>query len=658
MIKSVIQINKMKNDTKFLTYGKMWNKEHLSNNFYGKWFGSQFSFEFSNSIKKIKLYYKHINEDRKLIVNNYIFDNLNTEGWIERVFSDPIKKVECTCPTINPYKMGCSMDDRDLGIFLIKIEYSDINGVEYSYKVDEITCITPEIEKIFNLNKNVGDNVYYHCGDYGDIIYALPVIKHTGGGILYLGNDIKCELDRCQPREMIDFNKFNFLKSLLELQPYIKKVIFTEKYPENVTHDLNKFRKLFISAPNEFGDYPNGSNLNLLEMSLASYDIDASVKNTNWLHIKNINIFNKKIVINRTERYHNPFNESDDVYEYIVEKFKDDVVFVGTDIEYQLFIKKFGYIERHIVNSAHELAQLIDQCYLFVGNASFPFAISESLKKENFLEIPDHFLRHVKFSREGHHSLEKHNISKIKIPNIYHVVSLYDPKNIDTKIRLNHAYTSWQKLYETNKNIKPIFLKESDYPRSSQIVGDSRKCAFLKDLIKIGYEQCKTDDDIVMITNDDTILSPFIGAKIVDKINRYQACKSFRINLKEYSGYENINVFDVLDRDGGRDMFAMSKRWIKRNIGLIPDYVMGSTDWDFYLSLLIQFTNGIWLSLKKNDLPCTTDIELGHVFHIFHSPLWKKIPAANDYNSQLTKEYINKLGFFDQFKDTNYDRFK
>lgn len=648
----------MSNKTKFFVFGEIYNPEQVSHNLYAKWFGNIFTFKFSNPIKKIKFIYKNINRERKLFINDYEFKNLQEEGWVELHFSNTTSILKCTCPTFNPYKTGHSTDNRDLGIYITQVEYTDILDLNYIYKINEIPCITEEISKIFNFSKTTGDNVYYHCGDYGDIIYALPVIKHTGGGTLYLGRDIKCEPDRCLPRESINFEKFKFLKSLLESQHYIKEVIFAEKYPENVTHDLNKFRRLFIRTTNQFNEFPNGSNVNLLDASLSSYDIDLSVKNEKWLNVINSKIINKKIVINRTERYHNIFNESDEAYKYVIKNYKNESVFVGTDREYALFIEKYGFVERYIVSSAEELAQLIDQAYLFVGNASFSFALSESLKKENFLEKPDDFLRHVKFSREGHNYLQTHTISKIKIPNIYHVVSLYEPKDLNTKERINISYKSWQTLYESDKTIIPVHVHEKDYPRNTKSVGDSRKCAFLKDLIKIGYDRCKNDDDIVMLTNDDTILSPFIGSKIFDKIVRYQACKSFRINLKQYTTHDNINIFDVLDKDGGRDMFAMTKRWIKKNIDLIPDYAMASTDWDFYLALLIQFTNGIWLSLMKNDQKCETDIELGHVYHIYHEPPWKQIKGANDYNSQLTKQFINKLGFGEQFKRIDYDRYK
>lgn len=630
------------------------------------WFAGDFKFEFTNPIKKIKIYYKSINLEKRIFINELELTNLPEKGAFEVAFNVCADVVHCRCNTFVPAKLGPSADYRNLGLFISKISYLDIYDKEYLLKISEIPVVTKEISDLFNHQKNTSNNIYYHCGDFGDIIYSLPVIKATGGGTLYLGNQMLLDNGRCGIREGISEKKFVFLKNLLEFQPYIKEVLFTDSYPKNVTHDLNKFRKMFIdrSIANEYNDapryddFPNGANITLLDAPLKAFNLDLSIKDNVWLRAKNDKIINKKIVINRTERVRNVYGESDQAYRYIVGKFKSDSVFVGTDSEYSDFIKRYGYVDRYIVNSADEMAQLIDQCYIFIGNSSFAFAISESLKKNSYFEIKDDYFKHTKFFREGHHKLNMLTASKIKIPTIYHIVSLYEPKDAETKNRMDIAYKSWQKVYETNKNIIPIYVYEKDYPRNSSSLGDNRKCAFLKDLLRMGYEKCQSDDDIVMITNDDTILSPFIGSKIYDKIIKYQACKSFRLNVKNFESYTDLKIHNVLGRDGGRDMFAMTKRWIRRNIALIPDYVLGSTDWDFYLALLIQFTNGIWIDLKKNDALCETDIDFGHVLHIYHSSPWKKMIKINDYNTQLTKQYINKLGFSEEFKSLNYDKYK
>jgi len=638
--------------------GDFYANESFDDKTYVQWFGKQFTFYFSNPIKQLRIHYKSINIERTIRLNGYKFTNLKESGFLEIPFESCVNEVNCISSTHNPYKLGHGpTDHRDLGILINRLQYVDIKGNEYTCTVNQIEPINSTLLKYFG-HKNISANkIYYHCGDYGDIIYALLVIKHTGGGILYLGNDLRIEPDRCKPRDMIDSSKFKFLKTLLESQDYIKEVRFTETYPENITHDLNKFRKFFIKTPTEYNDIPNGANISLLDSPLLTFNVDLSVKDTKWLFVKNTQVINKKIVINRTERVRNVFGESDEAYKYVVEKFKDDSVFVGTDAEYNDFIARYGYVDRYIINSADELAQLIDQCYFFVGNSSFAFAISESLKKNIYFEIRDEHFRHTKFNRDGHHMLNMSTVKNIKIPNIYHVVPLYDVKDPETASRINKAKESWEEVYRTNDKIIPVHVYEKNYPRNTESFGDKRKCPFLKDMLRIAYERCESDDDIIMFTNDDTILSPFIGSRIHDKIVRYQACKSFRLNVKKYDTFFDINPHDSLGRDGGRDMFAMTKRWLKQNIALIPDYALGTTDWDYFLGLLIQFTNGISLSIEKNNSICETDIEFGHVLHVYHQPPWKSLKSINYYNQQLTKKGLEQLGFSDEFH-MNYEHYK
>jgi len=651
----IVQTSTNTCDTRVIVVGDLYTNEKINTDEYVKWFGKQFTFHFSNVIKKIRIHYKNINHDRSIKVNDYVFKNLEKSGFFEQTFEKNTTEV-CFVSTIHNFQENIKRDTRDLGILISFIEYTDTNDQHYYYPINEIGSIKSTLVKFLGY-KNASNNTYYHCGDFGDIIYALPVIKHTGGGILYLGNDLRIEDNRCKPRDMIDESKCEFLKTLLESQSYIKEVRFTDKYPEGVTYDLNKFRKFFVKQKSEYNDFPNGSNISLLDSPLLTFNIDLSVRDTKWLYVQNKKIINKKIVINRTQRVRNVFGESDDAYKYIVSTFKNESVFVGTDIEYYDFVNKFGHINRYIVESANELAQLIDQSYFFIGNSSFAFAISESLKKNSYFEIRDNFFRHTKFNRDGHHQLNMCNVKHISIPNIYHVVSLYEIKDQDALNRTNIAKQSWDELYKINDNIIPVHVYENEYPRNTESFGDKRKCAFLKDMLRIAYNKCESDDDIIMITNDDTILSPFIGAKIHDKILRYQACKSFRLNIKKYDRFDNIDTYDMLGRDGGRDMFAMTKRWLKQNIELIPDYALGACDWDFFLALLIQFTNGISLSSQKNDDVCETDVEIGHVLHIHHAPPWKLLKSVNYHNHQLTKNGIQTLGFTDAFH-TNYDIYK
>jgi len=640
----------------FYVSGKIYDLECPHNNLYHRWFGEKVSLVFSKPITKLKLYYSLINDKSTITINDIELKNLKSSGIVETEFKNPVEHVIFESPTFCPSKLYKTSDCRDLGIFVYSIEYIDIYNKKYSLNIDDWKVLDETLKLLIG-SKNTQNNVYYHSGDLGDILQSLVIIKNTGGGTLYIGPDIKVPEERFHPREKINFKTFEFLKSLLEAQSYIKNVFYTEKYPENVTHDLNKFRTFYFKTHNEFGFWPNGTNINLLDASLNIFELDTSLKNSKWLFVKNKIVYNKKIIINKTLRVNNFSEEIESSYKYLVTNFSNFCVFVGLEEEYNNFVEKYGYIEYIKINDAYELAQIINQCYIFIGNTSFPIWIAESLKKDIFVETPESGVKHGYFLREGVQKLNKSSTSEIKIPKIYHVVALYEPRSVDVKQRMEIAKKTWEELYKKD-NIIPVHLYEKDYPRTTLELGDDRKCPFLLDLIRLGYQKCESDDDIVMITNDDTILSPYISSKIYEKIRKYESCKSFRVNLRYYNNYNDIGLHNMIAKDGGRDMFAMTKRWIKHNIGLIPDYALGTTDWDLGISILIQFTNGIYVSKVKNENDCETDIDIGHVFHVNHKAEWRKLRTINNYNAQLTKNLIKRLEVDSRFLNMEHDRYE
>lgn len=636
--------------------GDIFNLEYVNGNNFHRWFGKNFTFMFPNPIKRLIIYYSSINNKSSITIHGVNYTNLPGSGFVDTYFSSPTKEINCVSPTFLPSVLYNSADCRELGVFIHSIKYVDVNDDEFFSTIDEL-IILDETSKVLCGYKNVKNNVYYHSGDLGDIIISLAVIKNTGGGDLYLGPTLKIPDERFGPRQNITYDNYMFLKPLLESQPYINKVVYTDTYPDNITHDLNRFRTFYFNTHNEYNSWPNGANINLLEASLSSFGLDLSIKDTEWLYTKPSKLTNKKIIINRTSRYTSISSDVENAYSYIVEHFSKECGFIGLDDEYNGFVEKFGYIDRIKIENAKECADVISQTYLYVGNSSFALWIAESLKKNIYIEPPQSAVQHTKINRDGFHKLSLDTVKDIVLPTIYHVVPLYEPKHDDVRNRMVNAKKSWDVLYEMG-NVIPVHVHEPDYKRTTETLGDNRKCPFLLDLIRHGYDQCKSDDDIVMITNDDTILSPVIAAKLYDKIKKYQCCKSFRINLRNYDAYDNIDVNIILGKDGGRDMFAMTKRWIRHNIGLIPDYALGTSDWDLGLAILMQFTNGIWISKQKNDLSCVTDIDLGHVFHVYHDAKWRKLTTINHYNAQLTKNMISRLDADDRFPNMNHDRYE
>lgn len=202
-------------------------------------------------------------------------------------------------------------------------------------------------------------NYFYHKGSLGDIIYSLPSIIFMNGGILCL---------RKKPH-------YNFLYSLLKKQDYLND-IFYEK--DVLDADLNKIINL-----DEFRNiHKNDLNKHLIKchLEVVKGKVDLS---TSWL--SNIDpIFKSKIIINRTPRYHN----KKEIKWEVLEKYKKYCLFLGTEKEYKLFLKKYKFdINYYKCKDALEIARIIKGSKIFIGNQSLCFSLAEAIKCPRILEV-------------------------------------------------------------------------------------------------------------------------------------------------------------------------------------------------------------------------------------------------------------------------------
>jgi len=202
---------------------------------------------------------------------------------------------------------------------------------------------------------------FIHGGDVGDLIYGLPVIKHKGGGSLYLNHH--------SVREPFTEAKAKSLLPLLRLQPYIKHAEFSEHPPAG--QDFNRFRT-FIRK---------GTSLAQAQLRMFKQPSDGA--NSKWLTVDHaVMIKDKPVIFHRSSRYHNAAFP----WQKVVDKYGSQAVFIGLEREYQQFCKAFGPVEHHPTANYLEAARVIAGAKLFVGNQSSPYAICEGLKQNAILE--------------------------------------------------------------------------------------------------------------------------------------------------------------------------------------------------------------------------------------------------------------------------------
>lgn len=210
---------------------------------------------------------------------------------------------------------------------------------------------------------------YFHSGDLGDVIYALPAIRALGKGDLYLNS-------RPWTAKMTP-ERASVLRPLLEAQDYIGKVIHGDAPKSEYVVNFSTFRN---------GGLIYGVSL----MGLQSDWVNADADTDPWLEVSPSARGRGCIVCHRSPRYHNPYFRWDE----IGKKFGTQMLFVGLphEVEELRRITKV-HAEYAITNDYLELARIIAGADLFIGNQSSPMALAIGLGvpfiQETCLWTPD-----------------------------------------------------------------------------------------------------------------------------------------------------------------------------------------------------------------------------------------------------------------------------
>lgn len=236
--------------------------------------------------------------------------------------------------------------------------------------------------------KTIGFKSSYNSGD---ILYHLSAIKavcekQQAKAHLYLWIDrVAAYYPGCPPHPVKDITgkkdvslnlkMYTMLKPLLEAQPYIEAV---EMYNgEQVTVDLDLIKQRKVGQP--MGDLRQWPGFVFPDMVC---DIGEGAL---FLPEHKIEMNgapdNRYIIVNRTERYLNTFISYHFLKAYPV------VLFVGVPKEYSIFRKEVPNAVHIHPENFLELAKLVKNAALTIGNQSMTFAIAEQLKAPRVLEV-------------------------------------------------------------------------------------------------------------------------------------------------------------------------------------------------------------------------------------------------------------------------------
>ena len=220
------------------------------------------------------------------------------------------------------------------------------------------------------------NNTFKHSGDMGDIIYSLPTIKKLGGGVLYLdvtgGEDEPLCNNQCMDgKTKFNMDSFEFIKPLIEIQPYIQKVEIYKK--QKIDYNLNNFRSKFALTKG------------IVDMHTEAFDVVYDI-NESWLNVDKKVCLDKKTLICRSPRY-----QSAHVwFESNKYNFKNKAIFVGLKKEHEYFEWTFNIkIPFHETKNALELARVIAGSTAFVSNQTFALAVAIGLGTVSIVQETD-----------------------------------------------------------------------------------------------------------------------------------------------------------------------------------------------------------------------------------------------------------------------------
>lgn len=216
----------------------------------------------------------------------------------------------------------------------------------------------------------------------GDLICLLPGLKHifkTKGlkSVIYQQTGLKLT-NHAFNEEMMTDEIFAKIEPLICSQEYISD--FQKWEGQEFEFDMMGTRdRLLIPIP--YADIHYWTFFLFPELQC---DLSES-----WLSLPpNGNIFNDLIIsdhvlINRTERYTNPYLNF-----YFLKQYENKLIFSGTEKEHDLFCRQWKLkIPRLIIKDFLELAQAIRYCKFLLSNQSLNFHIADAMKTPRILEF-------------------------------------------------------------------------------------------------------------------------------------------------------------------------------------------------------------------------------------------------------------------------------
>jgi len=187
-------------------------------------------------------------------------------------------------------------------------------------------------------------------------------------------------------REKLTPDKWCGLDLILKAQPYITDVLEWKR--EGTNYCLNDFRAHMFHALRKPHTAQAAKEKHLTHWMADAHGVPYSCMDEPWLTLDPNPV--AKVIFSRS----GPGRPAHNVYQSLAfpwhrawEKYRKDAVFIGTDLEWEVFCAAQGNVTHYKTNDLFEAARVIAGCELFVGNQSAPHVIAQGCFKRVILEV-------------------------------------------------------------------------------------------------------------------------------------------------------------------------------------------------------------------------------------------------------------------------------
>lgn len=228
---------------------------------------------------------------------------------------------------------------------------------------------------------------------------------------------------------------------------------------------------------------------------------------------------------------------------------------------------------------------------------------------------------------------------------IYHTVE----QHASGEQRIKRARENWQTFYAKREMIPAHLIT---YRFSARMIGDAKDLPTIKEILAQGKAKAKLDD-IILLTNDDTLFHPQLSALLKDTVSIQGAVCSKRVNIESGTPFEKMSPSQFVKpacADYGRDLFAFTRQWLDNHWSQLPDMFVGEWEWDLILSYMIRRSLGVPLrSTEDLNIRSRAELPLGYVLHERHGvPAWRgrdrQTAPAKWWNRAIAKAWFEDNG--------------